>query len=262
MLRKDRLDKLRERHGRRADKAETEADSRFKYVDTMGRVMNGQPILLGHHSEKRHRRDLARMDGNMRKGIEADKYAARSRGLAATVERSGISIEDDDAQTLLAAKIAKLEEKQACMKRVNREWRKCKGDVDKMPAELQGILRTWLETKYDYDRAPFERWQLSNNNANIRRCKARQVEIEQVGEIEDDQEVAAGTCEGKAFRFVTDTGDHRLRFESPRLSREACTILRQHGFKWSRNRDAWVRLLNGNAISAAVHFVAPALERL
>ncbi len=262
MLREERLDNLRERHERRAEKAQSEADSRFKYVDHMVDIMQGEPIKIGHHSEKRHRRDHERVHSNMRKGIEADKLASHSRGMAATVEHSGISIEDDDAQTLLAEKIAGLEKKQAYMKRVNREWRKCKGDVDKMPQELRKVVRTWLEIKEDYWRAPFEGWELSNNNANIKRCKARQVEIERIDEIEDDQEVASGTCEGKAFRFVTDTGDHRLRFESPRLSKDACKVLKRNGFRWSPTRDAWVRLLNLQAISSAIHFAAKDLERL
>jgi Spy/CpxP family protein refolding chaperone len=30
----------------------------------------GQPILVGHHSERRHRRDIARIDSGMRNGVE------------------------------------------------------------------------------------------------------------------------------------------------------------------------------------------------
>ena len=32
-----------------------------------------QPILVGHHSEKRHRAALDKVDTNMRKGIEAER---------------------------------------------------------------------------------------------------------------------------------------------------------------------------------------------
>ncbi len=246
MLREDRLEKLRDRHEARADKAEAEAESRFKYVDTMVGIMQGEPIKVGHHSEKRHRRDHERVDTNMRKGIQAGKQASHSRGLADTVEHSGISVEDDDAQSLLDEKIAKMEEKQAYMKSVNKQWRKRKGDASRV-AELG---------------RQYQGWELSNNNANIKRCKARKIELAKVAEIEDDKEVAAGTCEGKAFHFVTDTADHRLRFESPRLSKDACKILRQHGFKWSPNRNAWVRLLNLNAIGAAVYYVTPELKAM
>lgn len=33
----------------------------------------GQPILVGHHSEKRHRRDISRINSNMQKSIDEDK---------------------------------------------------------------------------------------------------------------------------------------------------------------------------------------------
>jgi hypothetical protein len=45
----------------------------------------GQPILVGHHSEKRHRRDLARIDSGMSKGFEEGRKADR---LAAASEAS------------------------------------------------------------------------------------------------------------------------------------------------------------------------------
>ena len=47
----------------------------------------GQPILVGHHSEKRHRRDLARHDTRMRAGIEAQGKAEHSAHKARSAER-------------------------------------------------------------------------------------------------------------------------------------------------------------------------------
>ena len=43
----------------------------------------GQPILVGHHSEKRHRRDLERSDNAMRKAIDEDRKADHWRSRAA-----------------------------------------------------------------------------------------------------------------------------------------------------------------------------------
>jgi len=71
------------RHERRAENAETEADARYAAVrSTMDMISMGQPILVGHHSEGRHRRDLARMDANMRRAIEADQRAKDEQRLA------------------------------------------------------------------------------------------------------------------------------------------------------------------------------------
>lgn len=75
--------RLIETHEHRADRAGTEAAARFAAVDkTLDMIPLGQPILVGHHSEGRHRRDLARMDTNMGKGVEATKTAEHEARLA------------------------------------------------------------------------------------------------------------------------------------------------------------------------------------
>lgn len=53
-----------ERAARRADAAHGKADA------TSSLIPFGQPILVGHHSERRHRRDLDKINSNMRKAIE------------------------------------------------------------------------------------------------------------------------------------------------------------------------------------------------
>jgi len=39
-------------------------------ADRLADVMQGQPILVGHHSEKHHRRDIARMQDTMRRSVK------------------------------------------------------------------------------------------------------------------------------------------------------------------------------------------------
>ena len=76
------------RHERRHEAAAAEADARYAAVKTtMNMIPMGQPILIGHHSEGRHRRDVARMDANMRKSIEADRQAKEHDRLADEAER-------------------------------------------------------------------------------------------------------------------------------------------------------------------------------
>lgn len=83
---------LEERAEARADRFEGYVDSAkqdsadgyatFKGIHSC--IPFGQPILVGHHSERRHRRDLERADNGMRKAIEADKragyWASRAEG--------------------------------------------------------------------------------------------------------------------------------------------------------------------------------------
>lgn len=85
----DRADRRSERLQHKSEKLQAEANSRSDYVHHMCEVMNGQPILIGHHSEKHHRSDLKKMEFNMRKSIElsdAAEAAARSSKVAANFE--------------------------------------------------------------------------------------------------------------------------------------------------------------------------------
>lgn len=74
-------------HTAQAGKLSAEADRRFGAARAIGdHIPFGQPILVGHHSEGRHRRDLARIDSNMRAGVAAHRAsegAAHRAGEAA-----------------------------------------------------------------------------------------------------------------------------------------------------------------------------------
>ena len=88
----------RERFEDLADKADREADGRFGAAHRLADAIPfGQPILVGHHSEKRARRDQDRIHNNMGKGVEAQKKAGYYRSKADGVGRAGISGDDPDA---------------------------------------------------------------------------------------------------------------------------------------------------------------------
>ncbi|WTW95426.1 ParB/RepB/Spo0J family partition protein [Streptomycetaceae bacterium NBC_01309] len=59
------------RFGERADKASGASEARFAAADRISQARPfGQPILVGHHSERRARRDQARVEANMHAGVE------------------------------------------------------------------------------------------------------------------------------------------------------------------------------------------------
>lgn len=71
----------------RANKALLQSESAYKTAKQIGDfIPMGQPILVGHHSEGRHRRDVAKIDNNMRKSIELDKKADYYNNRAANAE--------------------------------------------------------------------------------------------------------------------------------------------------------------------------------
>lgn len=82
------LDKA-ERYETYADNAEARAKSRSQAADKIGSFIPfGQPILVGHHSERRHRRDIERIRNNVEKSIEESDKAAYLRGRAFDLNRS------------------------------------------------------------------------------------------------------------------------------------------------------------------------------
>ncbi len=94
---KERVEARQERLEERIERKEAEADNRFDRAHDMASVIPfGQPILIGHHSEKRDRNYRAKIDNNMRKGVEAQEEAKElgwrldgSRRLAAKAEDPG-----------------------------------------------------------------------------------------------------------------------------------------------------------------------------
>ncbi len=57
-----------------AANAEKRSNLAYEAASRIGSfIPMGQPILVGHHSEKRHRRDISRIDNQMRKSVEESK---------------------------------------------------------------------------------------------------------------------------------------------------------------------------------------------
>lgn len=84
----ERSEERAERLEARADRLGAAADAAYGAArQTMDMIPFGQPILVGHHSEGRHRRDLARIDRNIGKSVElgreADETARRARAAVA-----------------------------------------------------------------------------------------------------------------------------------------------------------------------------------
>lgn len=87
----------------------------------------GQPILVGHHSEKHARRDQERIHNNMGKGIEHEEKARGMNSKAAEIDRQAdhaIYSDDRDAVERLRERIAGLEAERERAKLVNKAVRK------------------------------------------------------------------------------------------------------------------------------------------
>lgn len=119
----------------------------------------GQPILVGHHSEKRHRRDAARIDNNMRKGVEesrrAEYWQQRANAALARAERR----ERPDA---IYRRIERLEADERGFQRTLETLAKADGFEEATLAALPRVMQRyqrWLEfvgNRLAYERALYE----------------------------------------------------------------------------------------------------------
>jgi hypothetical protein len=125
----------RERRLRRADRLRGWAEKRAQKSaasfqsarQAIAGIEPGQPILVGHHSERRHRRDLERHDARMHAGFEHQQKAARMDSRADEIERQAehaIYSDDDDAIERLRERIAGLEQERERIKAINRDIRR------------------------------------------------------------------------------------------------------------------------------------------
>lgn len=128
MTRRERLERKAERRAEWADKARARSAAAFGAAHDLGdRIPLGQPILVGHHSEGRARRDAARIGASMDRAVEAHKlaehHASKGRGLEAQLART-IYDDDPDAIERLEARIAEREAEAAKATAINKAWRK------------------------------------------------------------------------------------------------------------------------------------------
>lgn len=104
---KERAECRQERLEARAERLQGESERRFGTVNgILEHIPMGQPILVGHHSERHARADAARIDTNMRKGIEAQKEA---KDAAYRAEASARNIERMERPDVTKRRIDKLE---------------------------------------------------------------------------------------------------------------------------------------------------------
>ncbi|MEW1674857.1 DUF3560 domain-containing protein [Streptomyces noursei] len=82
----ERAEARAERFDGYAGNAASRAEGAHRSADTISEYMTGEPIKVGHHSERRHRRDIERMDNHMRRGIEESRKASYWADRAAAAE--------------------------------------------------------------------------------------------------------------------------------------------------------------------------------
>ena len=167
----------------------------------------GQPILVGHHSERRHRRDLEKSERAMRRACELSDAAKAAEIRAAAAGGGGISSDDPEAVQKLKAQLVALKSMQERMRAANAAIRRGKDESKRIALLVElGFSETEARTLLTPDfcqRIGFASYQLSNNNANIRRIEQRIEQLQAASEREDV------TIEGRSYTYREDVADNR-----------------------------------------------------
>ena len=249
-----RQEDKRQRMLEKAAKSRGEAERAHQRArQTLEAIPPGQPILVGHHSERRHRRDLERIDRGFQKAHEAEKRAEELERRAAAVGTGGISADDPDAIDKLTEKLAKMEKKRTRMKEINKAFRKSIKAGDDGWAVVQEMMgaenaeRLQKYSGYTGDRVPFPKYSLQNLGANIRRGKERIEKLEK-----DETRTPAEPDKRDGLEIVERPDINRVTvvFDT-KPDRETCQIMRRNGFRFSRREMAWMRQLNNAGRYAA-----------
>ena len=173
------------------------------------------------------------------------------QGLLDKIRSTGMGgIRQDDPQAIpkLQKKLAGLEKAQETMKAVNAYYRK-HGTLDGCPhlsPENLENLKADMASSWHYEKKPFQSWELSNNNAEIRRVRQRIESLTRANEVAyvgwefDGGHVEANREQGRLQVFFDGKPEVDARQQ-----------LKEHGFRWAPSVGAWQRLLNDNAYYAS-----------
>lgn len=163
----------------------------------------GQPILVGHHSERGDRAYRARSVATVERGFaemqKADYYASK----AESVGTAGISSDDPEA-------------------------------IPKLKAKLEAMQAKWDEIKRQRKEGK-DVWAWGVSTANIRNIKKRIEQLEKLEKTEAKPDII-----GKSYIIRENKDVNRIQFLFDSKPSEAVRdIMKHNGFRWSPSESAW-----------------------
>lgn len=218
----ERKQKRIERYNELSEKAKQRSSDYCN--STANRILmmtSGQPIIVGHHSEKKARRLHERANNDMRRAVEEDKKSEYYKDKAESAQNSSTIYNDDpEAISKLRHKLELLENERANIKARDHST-----------------------------------WELTNIGAKIRSAKER---IKLLEEQENLEFPDMKFKEGKAVHNKEINRIQLLFDDKPNENiREE---LKCNGFHWSRYEKAWQREFNKNTIRVTKKLIADVLS--
>lgn len=219
----ERKQKRIERYEEISQKAKEKAEA--KSNSTANRILMmtpGQPIIIGHHSEKKARRLHEQAHNDIKKSIELSKKSKYYEQRAKHAKNSNVIYNDDpNAIAKLKDKLKRLEDQRECIKEI-----------------------------------PHETWELTNIGANIRETKLR------IKRLEEQETLVFPETKFKGGRAIHNKEMNRIQllFDG-KPDDNIRSKLKHNGFHWSRNEGAWQREFNQRTIYVTKALIEDVLNK-
>ena len=165
--------------------------------------------MIGHHSEKKHRRLIEKAHNDIKKSIELSDKSEYYKGKAESVSNSK-AIYDDDPMAI----------------------QKLRNKLERLENERASIKAREHNT-----------WELTNIGATIRETKKR------IKRLEDLESIQFNDVEFKGGKIIRNANINRIQILFDDIpSQDIRQALKSRGFHWSRSEGAWQREFTANAI--------------
>ncbi len=163
------------------------------------------------------------------------------------------STSDGQALERQMSQLEQAKELQETMKTVNAYWRKfgtCVGAPCISEEQAKKLDNKIATTRYSWEKQPFSSYDLTNNNATIKRLESK---VKEVSKGFNGWEFDGGRAEANT------EADRLQLFFGERPDDKQRAVLKSNGFKWAPSQEAWQRQLTDNAIYSAnrIDFIKP-----
>lgn len=230
-----------ERYQELAERKTNEGNALMDRAHKMAEIIPlGQPILIGHYSEKRDRHYRDRIGNTWEKGSETLKTAEHyERKVQAIESNRAISSDAPDAIERLREKLQSLKDSHAVMISANKILKSKKFTNDQKIQEMvklglsEGEARGHFVPDYA-GRIGYPNYAITNSGANIRNVEKRIEKLEK-------EKTCVSTVQTIGNITITDSiEDNRIMIEFPGVPDESIRArLKSDGFRWSPSSGAW-----------------------
>lgn len=214
-----------------AEKNEALGNQRLESVrQRRASIPMGQPILVGHYSERGHRNFIDKNNRSEEIGMEMIEKAEYYKKKADNLENgTAISSDDPEAVKKLEDKLKGLEEKREKYKNYNKTARK----------EGKETLQPYM---------------LQNLSGNIKSVRDR-IEYLKKNQNQEAKEIVVNNV-----RILNNVAENRTQiFFEGIPPEEVRTRLKRNGFRWSPYNKCWQRFLNNWSFNLAQDMVKEAV---